>query len=126
MLNEHVLVHISRQRCGCLHSLAAQGDLSLLAEPGHAGLPFGHIVSYKADHALNIHFAKKLQQRLELAPGVLYDDFDEGDDQNESEVKATVGQGNAYVAKAGTADYPAEFDDADGEELTDLGDDENE
>ncbi|KAK9807173.1 hypothetical protein WJX73_003668 [Symbiochloris irregularis] len=47
------------------------GDLSLLAPPGHAGTPIGHIVSFKADHALNSRFLKALSQHLRLMPGVL-------------------------------------------------------
>ncbi|EFJ46631.1 hypothetical protein VOLCADRAFT_105382 [Volvox carteri f. nagariensis] len=36
------------------------GDLSLLARDGHSGLPCGHIVSYNADHELNVAFVEKL------------------------------------------------------------------
>ena len=38
-----------------------QGDMSLLADKGHAGLPMGHIIAYKADHELHVEFAKKLK-----------------------------------------------------------------
>ena len=48
-----------------------QGDLSLLAGDGHAGLPCGHIVAYKADHDLQVRFARELQSRLHLAAGEL-------------------------------------------------------
>lgn len=41
------------------------GDLSLMAPPGGSGLPVGHIMAYKADHALHIEFAKQLQERCE-------------------------------------------------------------
>ena len=34
------------------------GDLSLLAEPGMAGVPVGHVVAYKAGHNLHAKFAK--------------------------------------------------------------------
>lgn len=37
------------------------GDLSLAAEKGHAGIPQGHIVAYKADHALHVEFAQALK-----------------------------------------------------------------
>lgn len=38
-----------------------QGDLSLLADKGHAGLPLGHVIAYKADHEMHVEFAKKLK-----------------------------------------------------------------
>ena len=38
-----------------------QGDLSLLADKGHAGIPLGHIIAYKADHALHVEFAQALK-----------------------------------------------------------------
>lgn len=41
-----------------------QGDLSLLAEKGHAGIPHGHIVAYKADHALHVEFAQALKASM--------------------------------------------------------------
>ena len=34
------------------------GDLSLLAEPGMAGVPVGHVVAYKAGHELHAKFAR--------------------------------------------------------------------
>ena len=37
------------------------GDLSLMAEPGMAGVPIGHIVAYKANHNMHAEFAKKLK-----------------------------------------------------------------
>ncbi|KAL3153399.1 hypothetical protein ABBQ38_011737 [Trebouxia sp. C0009 RCD-2024] len=37
------------------------GDLSLLADKGHAGLPLGHVIAYKADHEMHVEFAKKLK-----------------------------------------------------------------
>ena len=37
-----------------------QGDLSLLSAGGNGGLPQGHIVAYRADHALHVQFAKEL------------------------------------------------------------------
>ena len=40
------------------------GDLSLLAEPGHAGVPVGHVVAYKAGHNLHAKFAKKVQEAI--------------------------------------------------------------
>lgn len=43
----------------CLH--VVQGDLSLLADKGHAGIPLGHIIAYKADHALHVEFAQALK-----------------------------------------------------------------
>ena len=36
------------------------GDLSLLNEGGHTGLPLGHIVAYKAGHELHVRFAQAL------------------------------------------------------------------
>ena len=44
-----------------MYSGALQGDLSLLADKGHAGLPMGHTIAYKADHELHVEFAKKLK-----------------------------------------------------------------
>ena len=44
-----------------------QGDLSLIAEKGHAGLPMGHIIAYKADHEMHIEFAKQL--KASCSPG---------------------------------------------------------
>ena len=41
------------------------GDLSLLAEPGHVGVPVGHIVAYKAGHELHAKFAKKVREAIE-------------------------------------------------------------
>jgi UDP-3-O-acyl-N-acetylglucosamine deacetylase len=38
-----------------------QGDLALLAVGGSQGLPIGHIVSFNADHALHVTFAKALR-----------------------------------------------------------------
>ena len=38
------------------------GDLSLLAEPGMAGVPVGHIVAYKAGHNLHAKFARTLAE----------------------------------------------------------------
>ena len=40
------------------------GDLSLLAEPGHCGVPVGHIVAYKAGHNLHAKFAKKIEEAI--------------------------------------------------------------
>ena len=42
------------------------GDLSLLAEPGMAGVPVGHIVAYKAGHQLHAKFARKLKEAIEV------------------------------------------------------------
>lgn len=38
------------------------GDLSLLAEGGHAGLPHGHIVAFKTGHDMHIRFARMLRE----------------------------------------------------------------
>ena len=38
-----------------------QGDLSLMADKGHSGIPVGHIIAYKADHEMHIEFAQKLK-----------------------------------------------------------------
>ena len=38
-----------------------QGDLALMADKGHAGLPMGHIIAYKADHAMHREFALQLK-----------------------------------------------------------------
>lgn len=48
-----------------------QGDLSLLASNGHAGLPCGHIICYKAQAPLRMRFARQLQAQLELTVGKL-------------------------------------------------------
>jgi len=53
---------VSKALCGCV-----QGDLSLIAEKGHAGLPMGHIIAYKADHEMHIEFAKQL--KASCSPG---------------------------------------------------------
>jgi UDP-3-O-acyl-N-acetylglucosamine deacetylase len=41
------------------------GDLSLLAEPGHVGVPVGHVVAYKAGHELHAKFALKVKEAIE-------------------------------------------------------------
>eukprot|EP00199_Chlamydomonas_sp_CCMP681_P000968 CAMPEP_0119108170 /NCGR_PEP_ID=MMETSP1180-20130426/13506_1 /TAXON_ID=3052 ORGANISM="Chlamydomonas cf sp, Strain CCMP681" /NCGR_SAMPLE_ID=MMETSP1180 /ASSEMBLY_ACC=CAM_ASM_000741 /LENGTH=516 /DNA_ID=CAMNT_0007093759 /DNA_START=29 /DNA_END=1576 /DNA_ORIENTATION=+ len=41
------------------------GSLSLLAKPGHAGLPLGHVVSYQATPALHIKFLEAMQAQLQ-------------------------------------------------------------
>ena len=50
----------------CLHNPSArsclQGDLALLAKDGNAGMPRGHVVAYKANHALHIKFLKELSK----------------------------------------------------------------
>lgn len=43
--------------CSCM----LQGDLSLMADKGHAGLPLGHVIAYKADHEMHIEFARQLK-----------------------------------------------------------------
>ena len=49
-------------RCSHEQSLhVLQGDLSLMADKGHAGIPLGHVIAYKADHEMHIEFAKKLK-----------------------------------------------------------------
>ena len=40
------------------------GDLALLAEPGHAGVPVGHIVAYKAGHNLHAKFGKAVKEAI--------------------------------------------------------------
>jgi len=40
------------------------GDLSLLAEPGHVGVPVGHVVAYKAGHELHARFAKEVREAI--------------------------------------------------------------
>lgn len=39
----------------------------MIAEKGHAGLPMGHIIAYKADHEMHIEFAKQL--KASCSPG---------------------------------------------------------
>lgn len=39
-----------------------QGDLALLAKNGNAGMPRGHVVAYKANHALHIKFLRELSK----------------------------------------------------------------
>ena len=46
---------------GDVESVCVQGDLSLLADKGHAGLPLGHIIAYKADHEMHVEFARQLK-----------------------------------------------------------------
>lgn len=60
----HVSMHIHGRSTagGCV-----QGDMSLIAEKGHAGLPMGHIIAYKADHEMHIEFAKQL--KASCSPG---------------------------------------------------------
>ena len=50
---------------------ASQGNLSLLASNGHAGMPRGHIVCYKSDHRMHLRFLHELQGRLKLVEGKL-------------------------------------------------------
>eukprot|EP00891_Asterochloris_glomerata_P004694 jgi/Astpho2/4694/Aster-00253 len=38
------------------------GDLALLAKNGNAGMPRGHVVAYKANHALHIKFLRELSK----------------------------------------------------------------
>lgn len=45
--------------------LFAQGDLSLLAQPGGRGLPRGHIVAYQPTHALQAAFVQRMAEALE-------------------------------------------------------------
>eukprot|EP00803_Ostreobium_quekettii_P000538 evm.model.scf_2108.3 EVM.evm.TU.scf_2108.3 scf_2108:18090-20197(-) len=40
------------------------GDLSLLSLGGMSGLPFGHVVAYKANHDLHLRFVRELKERL--------------------------------------------------------------
>eukprot|EP00195_Chlamydomonas_chlamydogama_P005783 CAMPEP_0202901626 /NCGR_PEP_ID=MMETSP1392-20130828/14362_1 /ASSEMBLY_ACC=CAM_ASM_000868 /TAXON_ID=225041 /ORGANISM="Chlamydomonas chlamydogama, Strain SAG 11-48b" /LENGTH=544 /DNA_ID=CAMNT_0049588215 /DNA_START=73 /DNA_END=1704 /DNA_ORIENTATION=+ len=40
------------------------GDLSLNAQNGHCGLPIGHIVAYKPNHDLNVHFVRALREAV--------------------------------------------------------------
>ena len=63
------------------------GDLSLLQEDGMSGLPFGHIIAYKANHAMHHAFAKKImeryrQQYIQFAP---FDEKVEREPYDESE-----------------------------------------
>ena len=59
-----------------LHHLVAKvvpdlvGDLSLLAEPGHVGVPMGHVVAYKAGHELHAKFAAKVKEAIRKAENV--------------------------------------------------------
>lgn len=39
------------------------GDLSLLGDGGMSGLPFGHIIAYKANHAMHHAFAKEILEK---------------------------------------------------------------
>ena len=55
----HTVLHHTMPPCTDPPPLHA-GDLSLSAEGGHSGLPLGHIVAYKADHALHAAFVRKL------------------------------------------------------------------
>ncbi|KAL3675850.1 hypothetical protein R1sor_025798 [Riccia sorocarpa] len=48
----------------CRHKLLDLiGDLALCAFKGHPGLPIGHIVAYKASHALHVKFGAALLQQ---------------------------------------------------------------
>lgn len=42
-----------------------QGDLSLLATSGGGGVPNGHVLAWKADHALHAKFLRELAERME-------------------------------------------------------------
>lgn len=46
------------------------GDLALLNVGGQGGLPQGHVIAYKADHALQVEFVRKLaaSQAWEMVP----------------------------------------------------------
>lgn len=60
----NAVTHVGIGALGLIESQFAyvlQGDLSLLADKGQAGLPLGHIIAYKADHELHIEFARKLK-----------------------------------------------------------------
>lgn len=47
------------------HLLCTQGDLSLLAAGGGGGVPEGHVLAYKADHALHAKFLRALAAKAE-------------------------------------------------------------
>ena len=42
-----------------------QGDLSLLATGGGGGVPNGHVLAWKADHALHAKFLRELASKIE-------------------------------------------------------------
>ena len=67
------------------------GDLSLLAEPGHVGVPVGHIVAYKAGHELHARFAEKVREAIAAGkatrvPAEMWA-REEGPSANDAEVK---------------------------------------
>lgn len=41
-----------------------QGDLALLATGGGGGVPNGHVLAYKADHALHAKFLRAMAEKL--------------------------------------------------------------
>uniref|UniRef100_A0A1D1XG26 UDP-3-O-acyl-N-acetylglucosamine deacetylase n=2 Tax=Anthurium amnicola TaxID=1678845 RepID=A0A1D1XG26_9ARAE len=61
----------------CRHKiLDLIGDISLLSENGNQGLPIGHLIAYKAGHALHAKFARHLKDLMmklepEMQPSVL-------------------------------------------------------
>ena len=43
-----------------------QGNLALLNQQGNGGMPFGHVLAYKADNALQLDFIKALSREMRL------------------------------------------------------------
>lgn len=56
----------TNQPCPCPPLPPLQGALSLAAQPGHRGLPVGHIVAFNASHDLQLRFVRELVQTCSL------------------------------------------------------------
>ncbi|MEW5312073.1 MAG: hypothetical protein WDW38_003730 [Sanguina aurantia] len=56
------MLRFPRDECVRYSMAALIGDLSLNAQAGHMGLPFGHIVAYKPDHQLGARFVRLLRE----------------------------------------------------------------
>lgn len=62
------------------------GDLALLGYMGNQGLPVGHVLAYKANHAMHIEFARALLDACEEDDYVLVHDvleMQEAEDEDE-------------------------------------------
>ena len=54
----------SRQPCPARRRVLLQGKAALLAQQGDGGMVYGHILSYKADVALQLDFLRALSANL--------------------------------------------------------------
>ena len=81
------------------------GDLSLLAEPGMAGVPVGHVVAYKAGHNLHAKFAKAVAAaaaagKVTKVPAEMWS-RELGPEANDAEVRSM-----AKIMPMDTREYP--------------------